>query len=203
MKHSNTSALPQNELSIIAQTRNEVVAHRAHTGENLFLVWGYPTAFFLLVEFAALILWGADWCNWLWLGIPLVGAPLMIHDLRQDYERTGHRTHDSDLALKLWIFIGFASAVMGFATGCADLFDECYCTFQGLLVGFGCFLTGIISRFRRMTVCGIVGSLLTFASLFFQGDMWPYQLLIASLITVISLIIPGHLLKQYIHQVEE
>ena len=64
------------ELELIAQTRNEVLGRKDHTGVNLFLVWGYPTAFFLLVEFAALLLWNENWCSWLWVGIPLVSVPV-------------------------------------------------------------------------------------------------------------------------------
>ena len=51
------------ELDIISRMRGEVYGHRVPTGENLFLVWGYPTAFFLLIEFAALMLWKENWCN--------------------------------------------------------------------------------------------------------------------------------------------
>lgn len=52
------------ELSIIQQTRAEVMGQKELTGENLFLACGYPTAFFLLLEFAAIIIWGESWCDW-------------------------------------------------------------------------------------------------------------------------------------------
>ena len=94
------------ELDIITRMRGEVMSRQELTGENLFLAWGYPTAFFLLVEFAALMLWNQDWCAWLWAGIPLVGAPLMIHFLRKDYDRTHSRTHDQKTILVMWIFVG-------------------------------------------------------------------------------------------------
>ena len=54
------------ELDIIAHIRSEVTGRKVPTGENLFLAWGYPTAFFLLLEFAALMLWHENWCEWLW-----------------------------------------------------------------------------------------------------------------------------------------
>ena len=40
------------ELKIIASIRGKVMSRKDVTGVNLFLVWGYPTAFFLLLEFA-------------------------------------------------------------------------------------------------------------------------------------------------------
>jgi hypothetical protein len=190
------------ELKIIASIRGKVMSRKDVTGVNLFLVWGYPTAFFLLLEFAALMVLHRNWCSWLWVGIPLIGVPLMIHYQRKDYDRTGHRTLPQNIALQLWLFIGGASAFTGFFTGCADIFEICYCTFQGVLVGMGCFLTGVISRFRPMIVCGIMGSSLSFAALFLQGDLWPWQLLVAVLVTMVTLIIPGHLLKQYVKTYE-
>lgn len=187
----------EQELEIIAQTRNEVLGRKDHTGVNLFLVWGYPTTFFLLVEFAALLLWNENWCSWLWVGIPLVGAPLMIHIKRKDFERTGRRTINESLAVELWLFIGFACFLSGLGTGFAGLFEQCYCTIQGVLVGFGCFLTGSISRFRPVKVCGLIGSVLSFSCLFFQGDLWPWQLFMTAIFTVVALIIPGHLFRYY------
>jgi len=187
-----------NELEIIAHIRSEVMGNKELTGENLFLAWGYPTAIVLLLEFFALMIWNEDWCAWLWAGIPLIGTPLMIYFLNEDYERTRRRTLDQNVILLMWIFIGFASCVGGTAMGFAGVFKECYCAFQGLLVGMGCFMTGIILHFRPKTVCGIIASLLSAVPLFFQGDLWPWQLLFTSAIAVIALIIPGHLFHRYV-----
>lgn len=187
-----------NELKIIAHIRSEVMGHKELTGENLFLAWGYPTAIVLMLEFFALMIWNEDWCAWLWAGIPLIGTPLMIYFLNEDYERMRHRTLDQNVILLMWIFIGFASCVGGTTMGFAGVFKECYCAFQGLLVGMGCFMTGIILHFRPKTVCGIIASLLSAVPLFFQGDLWPWQLLFTSAITVIALIIPGHLFHRYV-----
>lgn len=188
----------QEELDIINRMRGEVMAKKDLTGENLFLVWGYPTAFFLMAEFVALKLWNQNWCEWIWACIPLVGAPLMIHFLRKDFERTGRKTHDEYSILQMWIYVGCVSCIGGATMGFANVFEQLYCTFQGLLISLGCFLTGIILRFRPKTVCGIIGTVLSFASLFFQGSEWPWQLLIIAIVTVITLIIPGHLFKQYV-----
>ena len=187
-----------NELEIIAHIRSEVMGNKDLTGENLFLAWGYPTAIVLLLEFAALMVWNEDWCAWLWAGIPLIGTPLMIYFLNEDYERTRHRTLDQNVILLMWIFIGFASCIGGTTMGFVGVFKECYCAFQGLLVGMGCFMTGIILHFRPKTVCGIIASLLSAVPLFFQGDLWPWQLLFTSAIAVIALIIPGHLFHRYV-----
>ena len=193
----------QDELEIINRIRGEVMSSKELTGENLFLCWGYPTAFFLLVEFLALMQWNQNWCSWIWLAIPLVGVPLMIYFLHKDYERTHHRTLDQNVILQMWIYVGFVSSIGGATMGFANVFQQLYCTFQGLVVSFGCFLTGLILHFRPKTMCGIIGTILSFVSLFFQGDLWPWQLLITALVTVITLIVPGHLFRRYVKKVNQ
>lgn len=193
----------QDELEIINRIRGEVMSSKELTGENLFLCWGYPTAFFLLVEFLALMLWNQNWCSWIWLAIPLVGVPLMIYFLHKDYERTHHRTLDQNVILQMWIYVGFVSSIGGATMGFANVFQQLYCTFQGLLVSFGCFLTGLILHFRPKTMCGIIGTILSFVSLFFQGDLWPWQLLVTALVTVITLIVPGHLFRRYVRKANQ
>ena len=190
----------QDELEIINRIRGEVMSSKELTGENLFLAWGYPTAFFLLVEFLALMLWNQNWCSWIWLAIPLVGVPLMIYFLHKDYERTHHRTLDQNVILQMWIYVGFVSSIGGATMGFANVFQQLYCTFQGLLVSFGCFLTGLILHFRPKTVCGIIGSVLSFVPLFFQGNLWHWQLLVTALVAVMTLIIPGHMFHHYVKE---
>ena len=186
------------ELDIITRMRGEVMQRRDLTGENLFLAWGYPTVIVLLVEFAALMIWNEDWCAWLWAGIPLIGTPLMIYFLNEDYERTRRRTLDENVILMMWIFIGFASCAGGTAMGFAGVFQQAFFAYLGLLCGLGCFMTGIILHFRPKTICGILASMLSAVPLFFLGDLWPWQLLATAVNVTIALIIPGHLFKRYV-----
>ena len=186
------------ELDIITRMRGEVMSRRELTGENLFLAWGYPTVLVLLVEFAALLIWNEDWCSWLWAGIPLIGTPLMIYFLNEDYERTHSRTLEQNIILMMWIFIGFASCVGGAAMGFSGVFQQAFFAYLSLLCGMGCFMTGIILHFRPKTICGILASLLSVVPLFFQGDLWPWQLLVTAVTITISLIIPGHLFRRYL-----
>lgn len=186
----------QDELDIITRIRGEVQSHKQDTGVNLFLVWGYPTALVFLLMFAALIFWDQNWCSWAWIGIPLIGAPLMMYFQQKDYERTGHRTHDQNAVTTMWLFIGAASAASGFTTGLAHIYVYSYCTLQGLFIGMGCFVTGLVSRFRPMTVCGAIGAALTFLCPFLQGDLWPWQFLVLVIVTIVAFIIPGHIIRK-------
>ena len=186
------------ELDIISRMRGKVHSRKEDTGVNLFMVWGYPTVMVFLLEFVTLMFLHKHWYSWLWVLIPLVGVPLMIHFNRKEYDRIGHRTLEMNMALHLWFYVGAASALLGFITGITGTYPVCYNFIQGLLVGLGVFLTGVISRFRSMTICGIIGSVLTFACLSLQGDLWPWQFLVSSIVAIVAFIIPGHLYKQYV-----
>ncbi len=188
------------ELDIITRMRGEVMSRKELTGENLFLAWGYPTAIVLLLEFAVLLLWNEDWCAWLWMGIPLIGTPLMIYFLNKDYERTRRRTLNENIILMMWIFVGFASCFFGFAMGFAGVFEKGFFSLLGLLCGMGCFITGVILHFRPKTICGIISSVLSAVTLFFQEGLWPWQLFVTALVVIISLIIPGHLFRRYVRE---
>lgn len=187
-----------NELDIITRMRGEVMSRKDLTGENLFLAWGYPTVLVLLAEFAALMIWNENWCAWLWAGIPLIGIPLMIYFLNKDYDRTHSRTHDQNNILVMWIFIGVASCIGGGLMGFSGVFRQAFFAYLSLLCGMGCFMTGIILHFRPKVVCGIIASVLSIVPLFFQGELWPWQLLFTSFTVIISLIVPGHLFRRYV-----
>lgn len=187
-----------NELDIITRMRGDVMSRKDLTGENLFLAWGYPTVLVLLAEFAALMIWNENWCAWLWAGIPLIGTPLMIYFLNKDYDRTHSRTHDQNIILVMWIFIGVASCIGGGLMGFSGVFRQAFFAYLSLLCGMGCFMTGIILHFRPKVVCGIIASVLSIVPLFFQGELWPWQLLFTSFTVIISLIVPGHLFRRYV-----
>jgi len=172
------------------------------TGENLFLIWGYPTAFFLLVEFAALMLWNEPWCLWFSAGIPLVGVPLMAYFIHKDYNRFHHQTHLGNIAMVMWIFIGAVIGIGGTAIGYAGLFELCFHAMLGLMIGMGCFMTGAILKYKPMMVCGIVAAFLSFLPLYLQGDFWMWQLPVTAVIAVIALIIPGHSFKKHVKHYE-
>ena len=186
------------ELDIITRMRGDVMSRQDVTGENLFLAWGYPTVIVLLAECAALMVWNENSCTWLWARTPLIACPLIIYFLNQDYNRTHSRTHEQNNILVMWIFIGIASSIGGFAMGFAGVFQFAFFAYLSLLCGMGCFMTGIILHFRPKTICGILASLLSALPLFFQDDLWPWQLLVTAVTVTISLIIPGHLFRSYV-----
>ena len=178
-------------LEVIARTRGKVEMDDIPTGENIFLVWGWPTAVLFLLEFVLWQLFRQEWCLWLWVGIPVVAVPLMVHFLRKDHERTHVRTHNAKVVLDYWIFVGAACGIGGFAFGFAGLYEDCFMPLVCLLVGIGSFLTGEILRFRPKIVCGLIGCAAGMASFLLRGDLWHWQLLSVAMVALVSLIVPG------------
>ena len=191
-------------LETINAMRAKVYADRQLTGENLFIVWGYTTVVFFLLEFAALLLWNrAPWTYFVWMGIPVVGTPLMVHFLRKDLNRTHRISLNSNIILQMWIFIGGACFVGGWVFGFTGLFERCFCWLVGLLCSMGCFMTGVILRFSPKTICGIIAAILSWAPLFVtHEEEWIWQLPMTALSIIVSLIIPGHLFRQYVKKYE-
>lgn len=183
-------------LEVIARTRGKVDMDSTPTGGKLFPLWGWLTAVFYSLEFASWQLWHQEWCLWLWIGIPVVGFPIMIAALRKDHERTHMRTHRSKLVLDYWIFAACAIGIGGFLFGFTGLYEMVENPMICLLVGIGAFVTGESARFRPMVVGGLAGAAIGICSFVLQGDLWTWQILAVVLVAVVALIVPGHLFEK-------
>ncbi len=185
-------------LEVIARTRGKVDMDKAPTGESLFLLWGTLTAGFFLLQFVLWELLHQPWCLWVWAGAVLIGWPWMIVLLRRDHNRTHHRTHEEKVILDFWIFAGAACAVGGFIFGLANLFELFAIPLMSLLVGIGAFVTGEVNRFRPKIIGGLAGAAIGIGSFIFQEELWAWQMLALSVVSVVSLVIPGFLYKKSI-----
>ena len=185
-------------LEVIARTRGKVEMDKIPTGENLFLLWGFLTAAFFLIQFVLWMVFRQSWCLWIWTGAVVIGWPWMIILLRRDHKRTHHRTHEAKIILDLWIFAGVACAVGGFAFGLADMFELFAVPLISLLVGTGAFVTGEVNRFRPKIIGGLAGAAIGIGAFILQGELWEWQMLSLSVVSVVSLVLPGLLYKKSI-----
>ncbi len=179
-------------LEVIARTRGKVEMDGISTGDKLFPLWGWLTAFFYLAEF---VLWQVChqwWCLWLWVFIPLAGIPLMIRIIRNDRERSHMRTRSSKLVLDYWIFAACVIGVGGFMFGFAGIYEMVENPLICMLVGIGAFITGETMRFRPMIIGGLAGAAIGVCAFLLQGDLWIWQLLAIVLVAIFSLIVPGY-----------
>ena len=183
-------------LEVIARTRGKVEMDDIPTGGPLFLMWGWLTAFFYALEFVLFKLTGAGWCLWLWIGIPVVGIPLMILILRKDRELTHMRTRGSRLVLDYWIFAACVICIGGFLFGFFALYETLENPLICMLVGIGAFITGEAIRYWPMIVCGLAGAAIGIGAFLLQGELWIWQMLAIVALAIVSLIIPGYLFNK-------
>ncbi len=183
-------------LEVIARTRGKVDMDSTPTGGRLFPLWGWLTVVFYSLEFVVSHCLHQAWGLWLWIGIPVVGFPLMTVFLRKDHERTHIRTHRSKLVLDYWIFAACAIGIGGFLFGFTGLYETVENPMICLLVGIGAFITGELARFRPMIVGGLAGAAIGICSFVLQGELWTWQLLAIVLVALVALIVPGHMYEK-------
>ena len=184
-------------LEVIARTRGKVEMDERPTRNGIFLYWGWPTMVFFALMF---ILWQwlhQEWCLFVWVGIPLVGAPLTIRAFRKDREKTHIRTHAAKTVLDYWLFVCAFCCFGGFMFGFTGLSFVCYYPLISLLVGLGAFITGEILRFKPMVVGGIIGAVIGIGAFMLQGDLAGLQILAVAIVALFSLVIPGHFYIKY------
>lgn len=183
-------------LEVIARTRGKVDMDGAPTGGKLFPLWGWLTAVFYLAEF---MLWQwlhQEWCLWLWVGIPVLGLPLMAIILRREHERVHMRTRVSKQVLDYWIFAACAIGLGGFIFGFGGVYEVVENPMICLLVGIGGFITGEAARFRPMIVGGLAAAAMGIGAFLLQGELWAWQMLVIVLVAVVALIVPGYMFEK-------
>ena len=183
-------------LEVIARTRGKVDMDGAPTGGKLFPLWGWLTAFFYLAEFVLWQLLHQEWCLWLWIGIPVLGLPLMAVILRREHERVHMRTRVSKLVLDYWIFAACAIGLGGFVFGFGGMYEVVENPMICLLVGIGGFITGEATRFRPMIVGGLIGAAMGIGAFLLQGELWVWQMLVIVAVAVSTLIVPGYMFEK-------
>lgn len=185
-------------LEVIARTKGEVELYDIPTGDKLFPLWGWLTACFYALEFVLYQLTGSEWSLWLWVGIPLVGIPLMIRIIRKDHERSHSRTRSSKLVLDYWFFAAAVIGLGGFLFGFCNLYETVENPMICMLVGIGAFVTGETARFRPMIAGGLAGAAIGVCAFLLQGDLWIWQMPAIVLVAIVSLIVPGYLFEKKI-----
>lgn len=183
-------------LDVIARTRGKVDMDHTPAKDYLFLLWGTLGAVFFGLEFILWQFFRAEWCLWLWIGIPLIGIPWMVSLLRKDHDRFHMRTRRSRLVLDYWIFAAASFGIGGCVFGLSGVYELFTLPLIGLLMGIGAFLTGEVLRYCPMIVCGLVGAAIGMGSFLLMGDRWIWQTLAVAGISVVSLVIPALLFNK-------
>lgn len=185
--------VPLNEeksMALIAEMIRNTQRKMERGAGTPMLVWGYATVLATLAVWVGLKLTDDYRVQFLWFLIPVIGLTWMLFQRRQPPEV---RTYVDKVVSYIWIVMGWS----GFIVSCLSFLGAIQATILfiiTLMMGQGSVLTGLVTRFRPLTIGGIVALLLSFALLHLTDiDL---HLLTFALAFVAMGIIPGYILNR-------
>ena len=185
--------VPPNEeesMALIAEMIRNTQRKMERGAGTPMLVWGYATVLATLAVWTGIKLTNDYRVQFLWFLIPVIGLPWMLFQRRRPPEV---RTYVDKVVSYIWIVMGWS----GFIISCLSFLGAIRTTILfiiTLMMGQGSVLTGLVTRFRPLTIGGIVALLLSFALLYLTDiDL---HLLTFALAFVAMGIIPGYILNR-------
>ena len=185
--------VPPNEeesMALIAEMIRNTQRKMERGAGTPMLVWGYATVLATLAVWTGIKLTNDYRVQFLWFLIPVIGLPWMLFQQRRPPEV---RTYVDKVVSYIWIVMGWS----GFIISCLSFLGAIRTTILfiiTLMMGQGSVLTGLVTRFRPLTIGGIIALLLSFALLYLTDiDL---HLLTFALAFVAMGIIPGHILNR-------
>lgn len=176
-------------LELIAQMiRN--THQKLEKGKGLpFLIWGYTTVIVSLAVWYFFSTTGNPQWNFLWLGIPVIGFPIMLLVLRK--QSNYPKTYIDKVIKYVWVVIGISAFIPSVASAFYPEFPILFTV--ALLISIGTAITGLIIKFSPISIAGFLGMLLSILSLIWIHKYESY--LAFSALFLIVQVIPGHILN--------
>lgn len=169
---------------MIQNTQNKITG-----GEGIsMLVWSYVTVSVTIAVWTLITITGRDIWNFLWFAIPVLGIPLNF--LFGKKHKVGVRTFIDKVITFVWLVLGigcFLFSAISFIVPTPVL------PVVLLLVGSGSVITGLVIKFKAVTIGGSVAMILSFVLLLMGNTQ--YYALIFALSFVAMGVIPGHVLN--------
>ncbi|MEL5893149.1 hypothetical protein AAE250_06545 [Bacteroides sp. GD17] len=176
-------------LELIAQMIQNTKSGMAENAGVPFLIWGYTTVLTSLVVWFLLKSTGNYNWQWCWFLLPTIAYTVMMWTGRNRQKMM--KTYIDRILGYVWLVFGaggfFVSWVAIFFWNLSVLFVIL------LMMGMGTALTGLIVKMRVVTICGILGGLLSLGCLCIHGFD---QILLFALAFVFMMVIPGHYLNR-------
>ena len=168
---------------MIQNTKNKM---EANCGAP-FLIWGYTSVIIsILMWYITTSTRNYEW-QWLWFILPLIGWTGMYIFNRKS--PAGARTYIDRIISYTWIVLGIA----GLFVACLSIFFYLPVMFTILLImGIGTILTGLIIKYKFITICGILGTISSVGCFYFHAYN---QILVFALVIIFIMVIPGHMLN--------
>lgn len=180
-------------LELISRMIRETQDNTARYGAYPLLIWGYTTVVISVVIWALLWQTGSMKVNYLWFALPVIAGPLTTIFKKKDAGK-GTKNYIDRITGQIWIVFG----VVGFVLSCLAFVIHIDILFViTLLMGMGATLTGLVCKYKPLSVAGSIGVALSFTLLFVQGSG---TLLIFAAIFMVMMIIPGHIMNKQMKQ---
>ena len=150
---------------------------------------GYTTVIVSLVVWYFYLQTGMWQINYLWFALPAIAGPLTIFFNRKDKNK-GAKNYIDRVTAQIWTVFG----VVGFCLSCMAFVVRIDILFVvSLLMGMGATLTGLVCKYKPLSIAGIIGIALSFSMLFIHGSG---VYLVFAAIFIVMMIIPGHIMNK-------
>ncbi|NCB19653.1 MAG: hypothetical protein EOM61_08550 [Bacteroidia bacterium] len=179
----------QESLELISRMIKESRNNLEKGGGNIYLLWGYLWLATALAVYFTIILTGDYRGQWLWFAMPIIGYPSMLIMLKN--RKKSVVTFVDKTISKIWIVLGMCALLLSLYM-MVDYSAYPILFVMALLINAGVAMSGLIIRFRPISVAGFAGILFSFLILMIPGLD---KILVFAAFSVIMLIIPGHILN--------
>ena len=183
----------QESLELIARMIRDTQDRTARYAAYPLLIWGYTTVFLSLLIWALCHQTQAWQVHYLWFALPLIGTPLTLFFTRKD-GACGVKNYIDRIQSQIWLVFGvgaFVLSVFSFVLRIDILF------LIPLLMGMSTTLSGLVSKYKMLAICGSIGVMLSFSMLFIGSID---KLLVFAAIFIIMMVVPGHRLNKEMKQ---
>lgn len=176
-------------LELIARMIRETQDNTARYAAYPLLTWGYTTVVVSVVVYFLYTCTGVWQWNFLWFALPAIAGPLTVFFNRKE-EKKGTKNYIDRITGQIWMVFG----VVGFVLSCFSFFANVPILFViALLMGMGATLTGLVCKYKPLSVAGMIGIAFSFSLLFVHGSG---VYLIFAAIFIVMMIVPGHIMNK-------
>lgn len=193
MENPENNFTPQESLQLIESMINRAKDKYAEDG-SMYLMWGWLVFICSLLQFLLLHVFQYEYHYIVWL----VTIPFFIYQYFYVSKKQRQQkvvTYTDNIVGYVWITFAIVIILLGFIVGLLTT-GEYYTHIIHILLaiyGMPVFLTGVIVRFKPLTIGGIACWILCIISCFIT--IYDYQFLLIPVAMLVAWIIPGYLLR--------
>jgi hypothetical protein len=193
MENSEDNFSPQQSLQLIESMINRAKDKYAEDG-SMYLMWGWLVFICSLLQFLLLHTFQYEYHYIVWL----ITIPFFIFQyfyVRKKQRQQKVVTYTDYIVGYVWITFAVVIVLLGFVVGLLTTGEYFTHIIHILLAIYGMpvFLTGVIVRFKPLTIGGIACWILCIISCFIT--IYDYQFLLIPVAMLAAWVIPGYLLR--------